>query len=277
MYQEEIKLTNTFFDSSKKTSSGSNPTERFSVIPNHVLRDITDPHTLAVACYLASHNKAWIPHPKQIQNHFGFGDHVWRRVSCNLRQAGLLSVGKGGNSGGGSILRFCIWSKPSANSRDVDFPRRGFSEPRETNALKNKQEQITNNNITSNNKQEDVVVDLDFKIIEKLTSFGISIPNSKKLLSGYGKVSVSEKIKILEITLQQKREIKNQAAWIYSALRDNYKLSESITPKVKYLTPEDTLRDLKLREKITIANPVTIKNGIKDIKEILGMSKQKWD
>lgn len=208
--------------------------EPFTVLPRSFLQNSelsTD--SIAVGVYLASQVENWTPHPSQIQKHFRFSDHVWRRVSKELKHAGYLTEIKGGHGKGGSELIFDIWKNLRHLSDQSEVPqlevKRPISDPLKIRGSENPtvgkstplyNKDLLDNKDSLNNNNGTVVV-----LEKEMRELGVS----ESLIQKYLKDYLEEQIKIaLKITKAAHPDKPHR--YFSAALKKGYKLDEDKKP-----------------------------------------------
>lgn len=89
---------------SKTTLTVGPKQDFFAWLPNCIVYDWgLSAEAIAVALYLNGKPAGWQTRPFDIQNHFKWGQRIWRRVSKELKECGLITEKK---HAGGTSLRF---------------------------------------------------------------------------------------------------------------------------------------------------------------------------
>lgn len=260
------------------------------------------------ASFLQDLPKNWKIHPLWIQDQLGYGKKVWMRVAKELIEYGCLKYFKGGKESG-SHYSFGFYEDAhkdlenyptESRSLFTGLPKsdRHFSEP---HIITNNN--YINNNITTNNTdigvsktkgpevdkgllskkstheikqppryvaREDVVVNFENDILNKLYDYGVNKQTIMLWERAYGIGKINEKLHYLDTILKTGKEIANRAGWVFSALRDDYKMPTPKAPPRKYATHEETKLQFMQFDKIERSNIVTVNQNMRNIKQILG-------
>lgn len=117
----------------------------FGKLPNYLINDINlSANGLAAALYLESKPASWQCRPFDLKKRFGWGDHIWRKVSRELKSHGLLREIKHLD---GTALKFIDpWeqfaaspvAQPPVDFRTVQKATSGISTPLDNKEITNK-------------------------------------------------------------------------------------------------------------------------------------------
>ena len=131
---------------------------------------------------------------------------------------------------------------------------------------------LNNNNITTTNREKDVVVAVDFiklkeerrkRIKEDLTGLDFKDSFREKLLKDFPLDKMEEKLELLK----EKKNIINPSGWLLAALKNDYQGSQEEEtqevreekkeePQRKFSSPEEALRQIRLaKEKLALIIP----------------------
>jgi DNA-binding MarR family transcriptional regulator len=131
---------------------------------------------------------------------------------------------------------------------------------------------LNNNNITTTNREKDVVVAVDFiklkeerrkRIKEDLTGLDFKDSFIEKLLKDFPLDKMEEKLELLK----EKKNIINPSGWLLAALKNDYQGSQEEEtqevreekkeePQRKFSSPEEALRQIRLaKEKLALIIP----------------------
>ncbi len=215
-------------------------TDGYSIMPNKFAQNKNlSIESIGLGTYLNSLPNDWTPRRTHLQKHFGFGDHVWRKIAKELREEGYLKLEKGGE-GGGCDLVFDINGsfRPVENQRVVD------SDALITDASKSDASKINAHtkytSVQINNKTTTTVVPAPLvdKVVVNLVKrmkdeAGVTDKDAQHYLKIHSHEQITEKLSMLKDTKASK-----PAAWIRIALQQDYKPSK---PKDKPLTVVGTV------------------------------------
>ena len=199
-------------------------TDGYSIMPNKFAQNKNlSIESIGLGTYLNSLPNDWTPRRTHLQKHFGFGDHVWRKIAKELREEGYLKLEKGGE-GGGCDLVFDI----NGSFRPVEHQRVGGGDALITDASKSDASKINAHtkytSVQINNKTTTTVVPAPLvdKVVVNLVKrmkdeAGVTDKDAQHYLKIHSHEQITEKLSMLKTA-----NAINPPAWFKYALRDNF-------------------------------------------------------
>jgi hypothetical protein len=199
-------------------------TDGYSIMPNKFAQNKSlSIESIGLGTYLNSLPNDWTPRRTHLQKHFGFGDHVWRKIAKELREEGYLKLEKGGDGGGCDLVFDINGSFRHVENQRVATPDALITDASKSDASKinahTKYTSVQNTNnktttVTTETLGDKVVVDLVKRMKEEA---GVTDRDAQHYLEIHTPEKIAEKLSMLKNTKAEK-----PAAWLRTALRDNF-------------------------------------------------------